>query len=471
MISIPKKLLLAIFLLFLVVSISFAEAINGYSDAVLTLLPRSLTYNKADAIELTTAKTFTANDLGSAPLVFSSKINSDSDKNLGIVRFQDTLHNMYTTINTWNGYRKSNYSNSNEMFKKENCVTLKIYTTGIFVKEDDPNIVRDFSLSCFVTEANITEAGTEYTKIDGFPKKVTESSMTLSDNYSTTYFKDLGAGNYELYIPSTPIVSATSDLRYYPLLLRVFDLCVELSGNAQNLPSGYYKTEITIQTTEPYNSRTFTGERYKTEENKYKIQTNTATVSMSETITVWGYVGEVSSEDQSTFSFSIAPSTDSFSMDLSLQNYYSVSSVNFYTVIGPYQSNTAPAANRNEKYKIYISPGPDYMTEGTYQFTKTNGSETIPYDIYLDSNGATFSSNYTTGMGGSGVGGNNVPSSTYYILPNYNLIRDNFNQQQPQYTETWGLSSVPIFLKVEEDNIQHTQGEYKSNLYFTVVVD
>ena len=111
------------------------------------------------------------------------------------------------------------------------------------------------------------------------------------------------------------------------------------------------------------------------------------------------------------------------------------------------------------------------MTAGTYQFTKTNGSETIPYDIYLDSNGATFSSNYTTGIGGSGVGGNNVPSSSYYILPNYYLIRDNFNQQQPQYTETWGLSSVPIFLKVKEDDIQHTQGEYKSNLYFTVVVD
>ncbi len=471
MISIKKKLFLAVLLVLIAVSLAFADAINGYSDAVLTLLPRSLTYNKADAIELTTAKTFTANYLGSTPLVFSSKINSDPDKNLGIVRFQDTLHNMYTSIANWAGYKKSKYSNSNEMFKKENCVTLRIHTSGIFVKEDDPNIVRDFSLSCFVTEANITKEGSEYTTISGFPKEVTANVMTLSDDYSTTYFKELGAGDYELYIPSTPIVSASTSLRYYPLLLRVFDLCVNLSSSADNLPSGYYKTEITIQSTEPYKNRAFTGERTNTGGNQYTIETNVATVSMSETITVWGYVGEVSSEDQPTFSFGISPSEDSFSMDLSLQDYYSVSSVNFYSVIGPYKSNTAPAANRNEKYKIYISPVSDYMTAGTYQFTKTNGSETIPYDIYLDSNGATFSSNYTTGIGGSGVGGNNVPSSSYYILPNYYLIRDNFNQQQPQYTETWGLSSVPIFLKVKEDNIQHTQGEYKSNLYFTVVVD
>jgi len=483
-----RRLLILPLLLFIVLQSSFADSINGYSDAVLLLLPRSLTYNKNDAIEMTTAKAMSASDLGSSPLTFTSRICEDNNKNLGFVRLQDTLHNMYTKILPWKGYQKSNYYNSywgsgwereridtDEMFQTDNSVVLQIQTTGIFVNVDDSSAVRDFTLSCFLTEAYIEEDGSEYTALSGFPKEMElGETTTLSDTSSTTYFKSLGGCDYELYIPSTPIVSSTTDLSYYPLLMRVFDLCIVLPDTDTSLKKGYYKTEITIQSTGTYTNRTFTGTRTQESSNQYTIETSKSEVSMSETITVWGYVGSASTTDNSTFSFSVSPSTSSYSMDLGdTDTYYSVASVNFYNVTGPYTSNSEPSESTQKlKYKIYISPTNNYLTPGSYLFTKTSGTDTIPYDIYLDSSGTEFSSNCTTGIGGSGVGdGSSIPSSTYYILPNYSIAKQTMNSTM-QYTETWSISSLPIYLKVDEEtNPSHVTGEYKSYLYFTVVSD
>lgn len=461
----------------------FADAINGSSDAVLLMLPRGMTYNKNDAIELTTAKSISANDLGNAPLTFSSRINSADSKNVGVIRFQDTLHNMYLTVPSISTnsrpYVKSNYSNSDEMFQTDNTVVLRIHTTGIFVNEEDPTITRDFSLSCVFTEAYIKRDGSEYTKISGYPTKMTlNNTMTSSDTVSQTYFRSLGGGDYELYIPATPIVSAvsssggfwggtTSNNRYYPLLMRIFDICIELPGTDTSLPSGYYKTEITIQSVSTYKNRTFTGEK-----NDNTIETEVTTTSFSETITVWGYVGNVSGGANTTYSFSVSPTNNSYSINLGTQTYYNVAQVNFYNLTGPYTSSTAPVESvQKQKYKVYISPTSNYMTAGTYVFKKTNSNDTIPYDLYLDENGTLFSSNSTNGIGGSGVGSGSIPSSTYYVLPVYSITKDTMYGASTKYTEIWNLANVPIYLKVTEDNQSHSAGEYRSNIYFTLVIE
>ncbi len=467
--SMIKKLTTFFILALAMISFSFADSINGFSDAVLLMLPRTVTYSKGDAIEMTTAKALTTSDLGNEPLTFSSSLTN----NLGILRFQENLHNMYLSIPSWNGYTYNSYRNA-DMFQTNNSVVLEIETSGLFVNVDDPTIVRDFTLSCFLTEAYIKKDGSEYVKLSGFPKEMTlGETITLSDTVSTTYFKNTGGSDYELYLPSSPIVSSSSTKAYYPLLMRIFDLCIVLPDTEETLPSGYYKTEITITSVGSYKNRSFSGTRtYDEEERTYIIETSTTELTMSETITVWGYVGSTSGES-SSFSFSIAPSSDSYSMDLGdTDTYYSVTSVNFYTVNGPYTSNSAPSTSTQaSKYKIYISPVADYTTSGTYQFTKVNGTEVVPYDIYLDSSGTTFASNSSTSVGGSGAGGGSLPSSTYYILPNYTYSTEKL-KNTTKYTETWRISSLPIYLKVnEETNVTHTAGEYKSNLYFTVVSD
>ena len=461
----------------------FADAINGSSDAVLLMLPRGMTYNKNDAIELTTAKSITANDLGNAPLTFSSRINSNDSKNVGVIRFQDTLHNLYKTIatipNTTNPYTPDKYSNisginSTEMFQNNNSVIIRIHTSGIFVKEDDPSITRDFSLSCVVTEAYMSRDGSQYTKINNYPKKMTlNETMTSADTVSQMYFKSLGGGDYELYLPSSPIVAGSQGYRYYPLFLRVFDLCIELPSTVSGLDSGYYKTEITIQSVTSYSNRTFSGERtYNAEENKYIIESEVITTSLSETVTVWGYVGNVSGGADTTYSFSVSPTNSSYSINLGTQNYYNVALVNFYNLTGPYTSSTAPVESvQKQKYKVYISPTSNYMTAGSYEFKKTNSNDTIPYDLYLDENGTLFSSNSTNGIGGSGVGSGGIPSSTYYILPVYSVSKDTMNGASTKYTEIWDLANVPIYLKVTEDNQAHSAGEYRSSVYFTLVVE
>ena len=481
-----RSRLITLILVFLLLAPLFvsADAINGSSDAVLLMLPRGMTYNKNDAIELTTQKSITANDLGNAPLTFSSRINSADSKNVGVIRFQDTLHNMYLTVPSIytgnNPYLKSNYSDSDEMFQTDNVVVLRIHTTGIFVKEDDPSITRDFSLSCIFTEAYIKRDGSEYTKISGYPTKMTlNNTMTSSDTVSQTYFRSLGGGDYELYIPATPIVSAVSSSgsswnpsyssngRYYPLLMRIFDICIELPGTDTSLPSGYYKTEITIQSVSTYKNRTFTGEK-----NDNIIETEVTTTSMSETITVWGYVGDVSGGANTTYSFSVSPTNSSYSMNLGTQTYYNVANINFYSLLGPYAASTAPVESvQKQKYKVYISPTSDYLTAGTYVFKKTNSNETIPYDLYLDENGTLFSSNSTNGIGGSGVGSGSIPSSTYYVLPVYSITKDTMNGATTKYTEIWDLANVPIYLKVTADNQAHSAGEYRSSVYFTLVVE
>lgn len=480
----PRVITLILVFLLLAPQFVFADAINGSSDAVLLMLPRGMTYNKNDAIELTTAKTIAASDLGNTPLTFSSRINSTESKNLGVVRFQDTLHNMFLTVPTISTnntpYTSSNYTGSYaDMFQSENTVILRIHTTGIFVKEDNPSITRDFSLSCIFTEAYIKSDGSEYTKINGYPQKMTlNNTMTSSDTVSQTYFKSLGGGDYELYLPATPIVSAVSSSggiwssyssngRYYPLLMRIFDLCIELPDTVSGLESGYYKTEITVQSVSTYKNRTFTGEK-----NDNIIETEVTTTSLSETITVWGYVGNVSGGNDTSYSFSVSPTNSSFSMNLGTQSYYNVATVNFYKLAGPYTSSTAPVESvQKQKYKVYISPTSDYLTAGSYVFNKTNGNDTIPYNLYLDENGTLFSSNSTNGIGGSGVGSGSIPSSTYYILPTYSLTKDTMNGAATKYTEVWSLSSVPIYLKVTEDNQTHFAGEYRSNVYFTLVVE
>ncbi len=477
-----KKLLILSSLLLIAIPLTFADTIDGSSDAVLLLFPRSLTYNQTDAIEMTTAKAMVASDLGSTPLTFTARNSDDSDTNLAFVRLQDTLHNLYSSLEAYDGYTYSDYNNS-EMFATDNSVILTIETTGLFVSVDDPSAVRDFTLSCFLTEAHIEEDGSEYTAISGFPKEMTlGQTITLSDTVSTTYFKSLGGSDYELYIPSTPIVSCSTSggwfsdatYYYYPLLMRIFDLCIVLPDTDESLPEGFYKTEITIQSTGTYSNRSFTGE-YSTSGRQTTIYTNVTETSMSETITVWGYVGSSSSGTSSSFSFSVSPSTDSYSMDLGdTDTYYSVASMNFYNVTGPYTSSSEPSeSTQKQKYKIYLSPTSNYLTSGSYAFTKTNGTDTIPYDIYLDSSGTEFSSNSTTNIGGSGVGdGSTIPSSTYYILPNYSMSKETLKDSSTRYTETWRISTFPIYLKVEEEtNVTHIAGEYKSNLYFTVVSD
>lgn len=523
--KIAKYYLSVLLLLFVSLSMVFAtggggesSGIKGTTDAVLIMYPRSCTYDKANAIDLKDAKSLSS--IGNSPLTFSA----DSENHLSILRFSDTLHNMFTWLPTVNGHTYNDYTNvsgknyseyedGNKMFQTDNSVTLIIQTTGFFsydgnyqtvngssqyVSDPDPSETRDFSLTCILNEAYYESSGSYTLGVTN--QTLTSEDRTLSDTVSKTRFKDLGNGTYELTIPSSPLVSNSS--KYYPLFQRLFDVCIKLNSSATLSKNGFYKTEIVVYSTDTYVNRLFEGTSSSQNGTTY-INTTQVPMQMHETITVWGYYGDVqnpATTTEYTYSFSVVPSTDTYSMILDTYTgsgdnkeftTYSVAKVDFYTFSQSSAQNSLPS--RSTKYRVYISPSNSYTsTSSSYAFQRTKGSGSIAYDLYLEKRDGTYIALSSPNIVGPGsdqldtfysssmvFGGASNDGAIYCIYPKYTVSSEHYQVTENRvtvdkynYTETWNLTNVYINLRVDKnDSLNHDFGQYVSNLYFFLVTE
>lgn|GEM_PF-4085510 len=506
-----KNVFAVLLLLFVALGVSFANGggesssgkVSGSTDAVMLLYPRSSTYDKSKAIELGQLKSLAEI---TNPLVFSP----DSTNNLSIFRIYDSLHNMYTSIQSYNGYTTSNYSDTSKMFQTNNSVTLVIQTTGFFyydgkyestgngtqyVSNPDLSVTRDFSLTCILNEAHINNSGTyELSKTN---QSLTSSEYTLSDTVTKISFVDLGNGTYKLTIPSSPIVS-TSNNRYYPLFKRFFDICIKLNNTQTLEKEGFYKTEINIFSEDAFINRIFEG-TISSGNGQNIIDTTTVPMQMNETITVWGYYGDdldTGESSEFSYSFSVSPSTDTYSMVLDTYTgtgsnkeftTYSVAKVDFYSFNQAEGQDSLP--NNATKYRVYISPEDNYsQTSKSYVFNRSVGSDSISYDLYVEKSDGSFIALSDSGIGdltsdqfasSMVIGGASNNNSIYCLNPKYNYSANHYQTSKGNktydkydYTETWNLTNVYIYLRVDKnDTLNHNYGQYLSNLYFILVSD
>ena len=477
--------------------------INGSTDHVLLFLPRSVTYDSSKAIDLSKAAELTS--ISNNPLVF----NSESTKNLSIFRLYDTLDNRFKSVPTWDGYKRSDYSTYSyaDMFQSNNSVTIRIHTTGVFVHTEDPGSTRDFSLSCILSEATIKQNGSGYElrSNDGKVNFVMTPGTTynLVDGVNQTWFRSLGNGDYELYVPSTPTVSASNTGYYFPLLLRLFDICIKLIDPqpGESLEPGYYSTTITVQTTS-----TYTNTLWKGTKTGNTIDNEVLTMNMSETITVYGYIGD-HSEPLETHQLTVSSASDTFSMNLgNTENLYNVAKIDFHSTdtlksntdsdIAPNPNDSAKVLARANYYKIYITPtlftssNADY---GSYLFRKvTNPSETIEYDLYMQTKNGDVQLTGTNSQTASYINcepnpyvSNNysaifpdsvviqsvtVNGNVVCLTPKFAVNRETYQGSNiTTYIESWNLSNFNLYVKSKYTS--QSSGQYTSNIYVTLVAN
>lgn len=482
---VKRLIILILILMFLVIPPVFsATNIKGYSDHILLFYPRNTTADTSYAIDLSEAVSLTT--MGDDPLTFSE----DSEKNLSIFRIYDTLANDCNDVPRYVSESANSYTTTN-YFSNGESVTLKIHTSGLFVKVDDPGVTRDFSLSCILNEAHIASDGSSF-QLYTNAKNITlplgtkyPSACGASSMYSE--FKDLGGGEYELFVPSTPTVQCGTD-NYYPLLLRLFDFCIKLDEVKANerIEPGYYTTTITIESETTYRNIIWKG----TKTNNH-IDSDYVTMQMSQTITVYGYVPGEGISPPSVHLLTVSPSTDTYSMNLSdTGTLYDVARVTFHAddLILSTDSGIKPDSDSNREiranyYKVYITPNSAYVPGGSgygnYVFYRDKDpSETISYDLYLK-----------TGTGGSTETAlKNITSSTQFptstiighaeaisnnvfcLVPRYTLFTETFGGSQKAYSEFWDLTEIELYLKVT-DSSNHSIGQYTTRIYFTLVTN
>ena len=478
------KVLSAILILILIAPVLLAEDIAGYSDHILLFYPRSSTKDVTNAIDLSAAASLTT--IGNDPITFSE----ESDGNLSIFRIYDTLANDYSSVPTYRGYTKNTQGYASDMFTNGYSVTLRIHTSGLFVKVDDPSVTRDFSLSCIYNEAHIGSGGNSFEICDGY-KNIT---LPIGSRYAsacgadTMYseFRDLGGGEYEIFVPSTPTVT-TGNSSYYPLLLRLYDFCIKLEDPKTNerIEPGYYTTTITIESTTTYRNIIWKGTKTGNH-----IDSDYVDMQMSRTITVYGYVPGEGLESPNIHSMTISSSTDTYSMNLSdTDALYDIAKVAFHADNVIYSTDTGVVipntdenkAIRAEYFKIYITPNTQYAPGqadyGSYRFAlNRDPSETISYDLYLKTGSSgsaeTAFKNVTssTELPSTSIIGyaEAVSNTVFCLVPRYTLFTEIYGAQK-KYSEFWDLAEVGIYLKVTDTSDNHHMGQYSSTIYFTLV--
>lgn len=483
-----KKIIFTLLLLLLIVPFMCfgADTIVSTAECVLMVFPRSIVNNNAKGIELSQAKSFSVNDLTN-PLTFSS----ESTNNLSLFRLYDTLKNRYTTIPAYSSFsRYADEANANT----ENSAKVRIYTTGIFAYEEDPTIVRDFRLETIFTRAQIDSSGSQYSRVSGYPIKMTQGTTYNLEGSAKTYFKNIGGSNYELYIPSSPLVGfgSTEQYRCYAMYMRLYDICIALDDiDTSGLPSGYYTTTITLES-EQYQNRRYIG---FDDETGYVVYQATM-MQISETFTIRGYIETLPTGE--SFLLSLSASTDTFTMDLGLNTsegsdkYYDVANVSLYNLN---ISTTEPnSAIQEAKYTVYISPTENYESSytpngssspfyfykrGTENATRTDAN-TVYYDLYVN-DGSSYkalknsANTYNTSQefGGAGVK-QDSNNSVYYIRPYYYYVINTYSSSaNNDYFETWKLNTE-LYLRITDESLEaasyHSPGEYQSTIWFTLVV-
>ena len=474
-----------ILILLLIAPVLLADDIAGYSDHILLFYPRNSTKNIEDAIDLSSAATLSS--IGNDPITFSET----SDGNLSIFRIYDTLANDYSGVPNYNGYAYNSSGYNSSMFTNGYSVTLRIHTSGLFVKVDDSGVTRDFSLSCIYNEAHIGSSGNSFEICDGYKNK----DLPLGTQFgsacgaSTMYseFRDLGGGEYEIFIPSTPTVKIGNN-SYYPLLLRLYDFCIKLDDPKDNerIEPGYYTTTITIESTTTYRNIIWKGTKTGNH-----IDSDYVDMQMSRTITVYGYVPGEGLDSPNIHSLTVSSSDDTYSMDLSDTNaLYDVAKVAFHADNVVYSTDTGVVIPNNDEnkeiragyFKVYVTPNYQYTPGrtdyGSYVFAlNRDTTETISYDLYLKtgSGGSTETAfkntTSSTEFPSSVIIGHAeaVSGTVFCLYPRYTLFTEAYGSQK-KYTEFWDLAEVSIYLKVT-DSTSHHMGQYSSTIYFTLVSD
>lgn len=511
-----KKNRIITLLLFLVISIeALYSATGGSLDARLLYFPKNVVNNGSVMIELSQAKSLDANSTD-----VPSDLQNTSRDNLMLFRLRDMLlsgtENAYTTQSSynWNGittrqnlYTSSSYSYGqhnryNNYYDRINNSSGKVYqgttttnstvmtitTSGVFTHENNATATREFSLEAFCTESVLSSAGSGKANYsNNNPIQLGNDDTVLSDG-ATTHFKRTG-NTYELVLPSTPYyVVSTSNYLYYPERIRSFDVAISLDGTNNSLEAGYYTTTITIETTQYYEYEVIIGNITFRKE---------ATVPLTETITIRGYVGETPGTSNGIYTFTVSSASDTYSMNLGLTsqtdaNAYEIAKVSFHQMDIINQSlTTSEQDSHATKFNIYISPTSNYEASGSYQFIKMSSenqarsdTNTIYYDLYLKTSQGmkTFSQiNSGTSFSGDGVvistAGTGTKSTTYKLVPEYDYFwigegNSSIGGIQTEYREKWDLE-IPIYLKISSSSLNkvHDAGMYYSYVYFTLVAN
>lgn len=415
---------------------------GGANEGRVYYFPRNVVNNQSVMIELTQAKSLSTTTLA------ADYVNNSTD-NLAIFRLRDSLNSSY---NSGSGV----------------IVTISSESDWYFVHENNPTSKRSFQLQAFCVD----RASTDYSA-DSF--QALSSSTTLGESGASTYFK-YENGVYTMLLPYTSFswkFNLKVGLAYLAAYIREFDVCVVIPDDNTNLESGYYTTTLTISST-----------TYQETNSNGNADGNAKT--MTETITLRGYVGVDPGESGGVYSFSIGSLADTYSMDLGITTQstpYAVASASFlYNELV-----TSITSNAASRFTIYISPTNKYSDAGTYKFIKI-GSEnqartdanTIYYDLYLGT-GSGYKSigsagSYTLNEGTIGSAGklSDSVSTTYYIRPKYSYQQTSstgiLGSNSNEYMEKWELDQ-PIYLMLTTESLAatHNPGMYYSNVYFTLV--
>ncbi len=475
--------------LFALVRIFAADPV--YIESRLYYYPKSVVDNKSQAIDLSSDTKY----------LTTSSYNNDgvtllnSPNNLAIFRISENL---------------MPHKNVYQKIKDKVTTGVNLYVKSLnnweFVKEDNPTQRVSFSLDAFCTQymwnsnqnAYVAEnpASIPHTFNNGGNDGY-NSSLTIDST------KSVSGDTCTIFMPYTPVSSkvttqgnVTVNARV-PTYKRDFDICIHITGDASSVVQGYYYTTLQYSCSGYYESPV------KVTGTDVSLPGNNDPSSISGTITIWAYVGDVLN-GFNDYSFSVSPADDTYSMVLGKTESqptapaYDVASVQFYFL--DQITYTPNESVRQQKFKIYISPTSDYNAAGQYRFMKMgtegqsrNDKNTIYYDLGLQTSEGFRSFRNLNGVtllgdiGTAGVYANN----TYVITPKYSNVQTAaastytyttgswYNEQthtatigEDCFTEYWKLTQ-DIYLKVTDDSYDanHLAGMYDSWIYLTLVVD
>ncbi len=458
-----KVFILSLMLLIIPLTLLFA---GGLSEGRLVYLPRDVVNNSNIMIEMTQAKRLNSSTL-------KKDFSNGSDDNLALFRLRDSLFN-------------KDQSSTDGL-----VVTITSDSNWQFVHESNPTSRVDFELNAFCVERK--NQGRDYNSNVSIQEL--GENTTLSKSSAKSYFKKVGSA-YKLLLPYTGF---SRDLAsFFADYMREFDVCVVLPSDVDVEP-GYYTTHLTVTTEAFQEHSSFSGGTWLNPNISGNKDGQPKTIT--EEITVRGYVGVDPGLSSGSYSFFISSSDDTYSMNLALSRQeepYVVANIQFLKV--DIVNNKPNESTQKTKYTIYISPTNVYNVGGTgttsdpmeyrYKFIRI-GSEnqartdenTIYYDLYLktSSNGYTAlkecgtSTLYADGyIGSAGIYSNSV-KTTFKILPEYEpdqISKSGLLGGKDEYKETWRLDQ-DLYLKLTSESmaavLRHQPGIYYSNIYFTMV--
>ena len=456
----------------MILTIEVAFSAPGYYESRLYYLPKSVESNKNVAIDLSSEKkSIATTDYNNSSVTLISSPN-----NLAMFRIMENIMPP-----------KSEYQSINDPVNGGITLTITSSSNWTLVHESNPTQTVAFSLDAFCVESKWTPS--QYDFVASPVKKLTNNSTLTASGKSSTI--STSGATCTIFMPYTG-VSATAgnssqnqnSIRI-PTYQRDYDVCMNITGSIDGLQPGYYYTVLTYETTDYYESPA------KVTNNSVSLPGNDDPSSISGTITIWAYIGDVVN-DTSGYNLSVSPSDDTYTMDLGISSQstpYKVVDLQFYFL----EIVSAQPTENTEKnrLKIYISPTRDYTVAGTYQFIKMNtegqnrnDKNTIYYDLYLGTNRGykKFSEigNNTLNQGVIGSAGVlSGVSTTYQILPKYTQVQTGSSTTVNghtvgalQYMKTWELTQT-IYLQLTSASLQstHSAGMYYSYIYVTLVAN